>query len=166
MIATVPPANIHTKSDIAAIVYHEDAIDSHFWMQNLSVIPELTTSAFWTRQRHFIELSRSANRAATFEEGWDGYDAPTPNDVALTNALEVLRSVRNSPLNPYSVLPSADGGIGISFRGRDNKRAILEFLNDNTSSYSLYGIGHPTETSDFNLSTELQAILKRLEAYL
>jgi len=166
MIPIAPPVQNRVQNDIAAIVFRIDATQSGFWMQHSDVFPKESASIFWARERQFMQLSESTHKAKAFEKGWDGYDAPAPNDVSVIRTLAVLSKVRDSKLSPYSVLPSADGGVGISFRGNANKRAVLELLNDGTSSYMLYGKGHPIESSEFNSNTDLSRILQRLEEYL
>lgn len=166
MIATPPPVPNQVRNDIAAIVYRVDATESGFWAQHSAVFPTESTSPFWTREREFIQLKESTRKAKAFGKGWDGYDAPAPNEASVTLTLEVLSKVRDSRLTPYSVLPSADGGVGISFRGNGSKRAVLELLNDGTSSYVLYGRGRHTESSEFDTNAELPRILQLLEGYL
>ena len=160
MIPVAPPVQSYVQNDVATIVYRIDTTQSDFWMQHTDV------SIFWTRELQFRQLTESTRKAKAFEEGWDGYDAPAPNDASVARTLEVLSRVRDSKLSPYSVLPSADGGVGISFRGNANKRAVLELLNDGTSSYMLFGKGYPIESSEFNSNTDLPRILQRLEEYL
>ena len=166
MIPVAPPVQNRVQSDIVAIVYRIDATQSGFWAEHSDVFPEESASIFWARGRQFMQLAEATRRAKAFEKGWDGYDAPAPNDVSVTRTLTVLSRVRDSKLSPYSVLPSADGGVGISFRGNANKRAVLELLNDGTASYMLFGKGHPIESSEFNSNTDLPRILQRLEEYL
>jgi hypothetical protein len=166
MIASPPQVQNHVQNDIPGIVDRVDAAKSEFWRQHSDVYPKESLSAFWTRARHFMQLSDSACKAMAFKKGWDGYDAPAPSHVSVARTLEVLSKVRDSRLTPYSVLPSADGGVGISFRGTANKRAVLELFNDDTCSYMLYGKGHPTESSEFDSNTELRRIIQRLEEYL
>jgi hypothetical protein len=168
-----PQIHDQLQDNTTAIVHRLDDLDSPFWRLNSRILPLPSASAFWSnelavveRARKFTQLAESTKKTKSLEVGWDGYRAPVPNDVAVATTLVVLFKVLNSQLTPYSVLPSADGGVGISFRGRDNKRAVLELLNDGTSSYMLYGKGHPTERSEFDSNTDLPRILQRLEGYL
>ena len=162
MIASPPQALNRVPDDIPAIVFRVDARKSDFWAKHEDVFPKGSLSAFWTRYHRFNQLTEETHKAKAFEKGWDGYNASAPNDAAVARTLEVLSSIGYTKLTPYSVLPSADGGVGISFRGTANKRAVLELLNDGTSSYMLYGRGHATESSEFEPGTELPRILQRL----
>jgi hypothetical protein len=166
MIASPPQALNRVPDDIPAIVFRVDARKSDFWAKHEDVFPKGSLSAFWTRYHRFNQLTEETHKAKAFEKGWDGYNASAPNDESVIRTLYVLSKVRESKLTPYSVLPSADGGIGISFRGNDNKRAVLELLNDGTSSYVFYGKGCPTESSEFDSNTELPRIVQLLEEYL
>ena len=159
------------QQDLPAVIYRMDATRleaerSDFWKQHMQFFQEESASAFWERDLRFIRLTESTRKAKSFEQGWDGYEAPTPSDASVTRTLQVLSKVRESKLTPYSVLPSADGGVGISFRGNAGKRAVLELLNDGTSSYTFYGKQHPTESAEFDSNTELPRILQLLEEYL
>jgi hypothetical protein len=166
MIAISPPVPNQVRNDVAAITYRVDATRSDFWAKHTDVFPTESASVFWTRESWFLQLAKSTGKAKEFEKGWDGYDAPGPNVASIARTIELLSKVRDSKLTPYSVLPSADGGVGISFRGNANRRAILEVLNAGTSSYMLYGKGRPTESSEFDTNTQLPRILQRLEEYL
>jgi hypothetical protein len=166
MIPIAPPVQSRDQNVIPAIVYRIDAMQPDFWKQHIDVFPKESASSFWARERQFIQLEESTRKAKAFGRGWDGYDAPAPNDESVTRTLEALSRVRDSNLSPYSVLPSADGGVGISFRGNGNKRAVLELLNDGNATYMLFGKGHPIESSEFNSRGDLQEILQRIEEYL
>jgi hypothetical protein len=60
---------------------------------------------------------------------WDSYGAPSPSRRAFDNALLVLKSMRSSDLEALSIVPSAEGGIGLCFR-REERYADIEALND------------------------------------
>jgi len=59
---------------------------------------------------------------------WNGYNSEPPNEFARQVAKQILLSATNV-LVPSRVAPSAQGGIGICFYGRDNKYADIECLN-------------------------------------
>jgi hypothetical protein len=166
MIAWPELSENDVENDFAKIALRQDALDSPFWREHEKIFPHLTDSAFWQRERRFTQLKEATYKAKTFEKGWDGYYADSPSTNVVDMALEVLAELKRSALNPYSVLPSADGGIGISFRGRDNKRAVIELLNNGVSSYTLYGKGHTARRKKFELSTELTRVFQLLKEYL
>ncbi len=125
---------------------------SAFWDELIGKVRPETASSFWTREQKFTKLIEVTNQARANEVGWDGYEAPNPNKDAINRGVELLSKLKASGLDPYSVLPSADGGIGISFRGREGRRAILEILNDGSSTYMIYGKGHPTMSDAFDIA--------------
>jgi hypothetical protein len=133
---------------------HDYVQVSNFWIENKTILPSTpNVSSFWEKERAFYGLVLAAQRAESFEQGWDGYDAPKPSGAAVNLGVQLLIRLKDAGLRPYSVLPSADGGIGISFRGKQGRRAVLEILNDGTSSYVIYGKGHPTLSAPFDVAT-------------
>jgi len=179
MIANPQQVEPQRHNQTAAIILRMNDSDTDFWREALSQAPVVTppqpSTLFWAshfaehqdRDRTFRELEESTYVTRLFEAGWDGYDAPVPAEEAVTDTLYTLHKIKqDSTLTPYSVLPSAEGGVGISFRGRDNKRAVIELLNGASSSYTLYGIGHPTESLEFDLETDLSKVIQRLTEYL
>jgi hypothetical protein len=178
MIASGQQVQHQLQNHTAAIILRLNDSDTEFWRQTLSQTnptrPLHPSTLFWgnhfahkDRDKTFRQLEESTYVTSLYEAGWDGYDAPAPNQAAVASTLSVLSKMREeSGLIPYSVLPSADGGVGISFRGQGNKRAVLELLNDGTASYMQYGKGCPTESTEFDSNTDLPTIFQRLGEYL
>jgi len=147
------------------------ARDSSFWSTNRGAVQIISSgSSFWNRElhiQHIEQLVLVAQSATSFEAGWDGYDAPKPAKISIDLGVAVLNKIKEAEVNPYSVLPSADGGIGISFRGQDGRRALLEIANDGSASYIIYGKGHPRLAGDFDPSdTDLDDLFRRLQENL
>ena len=76
------------------------------------------------RLESLIEDTKDLLRTAP---NWDSYGAQPPNISAVNAALEFLIS-EHSNLLPVRTLPSAEGGVALSFAAGD-KRALVEFLN-------------------------------------
>ena len=89
----------------------------------------------------FQKLKEDAIRAGNAIAGWDGYDAPSPNALAVENSLKIIDHLEKTSLKPYSVLPSAEGGLGLSFRGKGGKRVMIEILNNGLVTGMSYGKG-------------------------
>ena len=68
-----------------------------------------------------------------YEDGWNGYAAPAPNDTAINNAKEFLYVMRESVCIPTRVAASAVGGIGIT-RRKGPKRVYVELFNNDMVS--------------------------------
>lgn len=162
MIVNPPPVHVKSSSPIA--IYDSAARTSGAWNDAIPA-PEASASSI-IRELRFEDLARSAFHAMACEAGWDGYYAPAPNEMSVTLTVGILGNLKNSELNPFSVLQSADGGIGISFRGRENRRAVLEILNDGSASYMLYGKGGPMQSGDFDATGDLTPIFQKLSEYL
>ncbi len=62
------------------------------------------------------------------EEGWNGYGAAAPNDLAISLAKSVLRRLAETGLPAPRVSPSAEEGICLSFRNA-NLYADIECFN-------------------------------------
>jgi hypothetical protein len=165
MIPATPPQDLKVRDNITVMItqaYYPQ--QSHFWGGHVDKLAETPMQAnFYARQLHFNNLIDATRKTKTFAVGWDGYDAPIPSDATINNGVEVLNKLKDTALSPYSVLPSAEGGIGISFRGKDGRRAMLEVLNDGSASYMIYGKGHPKLTGDFDAaSPDLAPVLTLL----
>lgn len=158
---SVPPKDIRSLlARTPPAIYAEP---SEFWDFNQPKAPQVRQdSSFWDRELLFFTLDHNAKSARTFQVGWDGYDAPQPNDASIEATLTVLRELKlkHRTLTPYSVLPSADGGMGISFRGRNGRRAVLELLNGGSASFWIYGGGEANQSDEFiPTDAELQRVL-------
>jgi hypothetical protein len=155
MIPSLPPQNVKVVN-VAVMTSSTDYPQySGFWLDHKDTVPQgpKLLSSFWKKERHFTQLIDTTRQVTTYEVGWDGYDAPIPNNVAINYGIEVLNKLKTTELSPYSVLPSADGGIGISFRGKDGRRAALEILNDGSSTYVIYGKDRPTLMDAFDVTS-------------
>lgn len=100
---------------------------------------------FGRKKNHqWKQLLTELNAYRKLEQGWDGYQAPPPNLVAVINASELIDVLRAIEMYPNRVRPSVVGGIGITFRKND-KKAYIEFLNDGRV-YVLFsdGVTEPT----------------------
>jgi len=157
MIPMPPPQNVKVLSAAVMTAPVDYIQQSGFWSQHESLVPKgpRLQSSFWKKERDFIKLIDETHHAKTYEVGWDGYDAPIPNDIAVNSGIELLNKLKATELKPYSVLPSANGGIGISFRGKNGRRAAVEILNDGSATYVVYGRDLPTLTDAFDLTSPL-----------
>jgi hypothetical protein len=155
MIAATPPPDLNVRPVSVMTSITEYPERSGFWFDHKDNVPKgpRLQSSFWKKERHFTKLIDATRHVKTYQVGWDGYDAPIPNNVAIDHGIELLNKLKMADLSPNSVLPSADGGIGISFRGKDGRRAALEILNDGSSTYVIYGTGHPTLTDTFDVTS-------------
>jgi hypothetical protein len=64
----------------------------------------------------------------SLQPGWNGYNAPPPNQEAVSIATSALGALRGMPFAPSRLAPSAVGGVGITYR-RGKRKAYLECYN-------------------------------------
>lgn len=62
-------------------------------------------------------------------DGWDSYDAPSPNATAIGTARIYLAAVEKAGFEPTRIEPSVMGGVGITHR-QGNRKVYVEFYND------------------------------------
>lgn len=86
----------------------------------------------------FDEARRRLLEAASLEKGWDTYDTDPPNAVAVDLATGILGLLEKSQLRPARLLPSSEGGVGISFVDK-GRRAEIEIYNSGEMAAVTYG---------------------------
>ena len=67
-------------------------------------------------------------KAASWEKGWNGYNADPPNQVSVENARNFLLEMKELDCEPTRVTATAMGGIAICKRN-GSKKVIVEFYN-------------------------------------
>lgn len=108
---------------------NDEAVTSQVYGRELRAkLEEIYKSAFWRSKARFLEARRRLNSAVTLACGWDTYGAETPNDVARALARKILDALEADLLPPTHLMPSAEGGIALSFVEGDN-RAEIEIYN-------------------------------------
>jgi hypothetical protein len=96
-------------------------------------------------EQTFTALRDQLSKLRGLQAGWDSYGAPAPNEVALAAAESALDTLRTLIVQPTSILPSADGGIGVCFTHND-QYAHIEFENSGDTWILIYGADTPAET--------------------
>lgn len=76
----------------------------------------------------WVNCHRTLKGLSRLEDGWDGFSAPAPNRRSIRFAWEVLEQLPSMIFPPNAIIPSAEGGVGISF-SQDNRYASFEFCN-------------------------------------
>jgi hypothetical protein len=75
-----------------------------------------------------VNLFRELSRLSQLSDDWNSDGAEAPNNVALYWANEVLRESVRGNYRPHRIVPSAEGGIAITFRS-GQKYADIECFN-------------------------------------
>jgi hypothetical protein len=125
------------------------------------------SSEFLTRLRLFEERRRDIENLASLSDGWSSYDSPKPSTASIRSAGEVLAALHRILLVPTKVLPSAEGGVAMTFLSASRNRAVIETLNNGESFILLYDLEGNNETVDWsNTDSDQPQKLDRLKNHL
>lgn len=102
------------------------------------IIRSFHKSEFLDRPLRSVQLAEAdLNKLWHLEKDWNSYDASAPNSVAISNARDFVRELALYNMPYTKIVPSAEGGVAVAlFVGE--KRAVAEFLNDNSRDIMLY----------------------------
>jgi hypothetical protein len=104
-----------------------------------------SNSRYIALEQTFGRLTDELNALRTRLGGEDETCTEVPNEGAIASARDGLDFLRKSNAQPASVLPAADGGVGICFSDGD-VYAHIEFTNDGEVWAMTYGGGCKPET--------------------
>lgn len=71
---------------------------------------------------------RALNRLANLKNNWDSYGAEAPSRQAVRTARHIVGILGDFDVEPYSIDPSVEGGVCISF-ARGNRYGDIECFN-------------------------------------
>ena len=111
-------------------------------------------------------LTRRFDVIEQLEPNWDGDEAAAPNDLAKLRARRILALLDEVQLEPTAIMPSVEGGIGITFvYGR--RRGSIELLNSGEMVAAYYeGLGEP-QVWEFNGdNTSISESVEKIRVYL
>ncbi|MEX0702321.1 MAG: hypothetical protein WD069_09520 [Planctomycetales bacterium] len=127
---------------------HRPAIDEH------------TPAADWSG------ILIRANSLLFLADNWDGYGAPAPNERASSVLRLGLSYLIERNLFPTAVLPTAEGGIAMTFRSGE-RFASIEFLNDGDIVALMKRDDRPESPEIFCAEVaEVDSVMIRLETFL
>jgi hypothetical protein len=86
-------------------------------------------SIFWRSLFLLNGAYLKISELASFRSNWDSYGAPSPDNIAIENAVRVLKLMQPIDLERVSILPSGEGGVAFCFR-RGDRYADIETSND------------------------------------
>lgn len=75
-----------------------------------------------------IDIPSMIQNLTKLEVGWDSYDAETPNQTAVDNALKVYKKIKNTTLTLKRVSASVDNGVSFTFTNGD-RHGYVECAN-------------------------------------
>jgi hypothetical protein len=98
--------------------------------------------------------------------GWNGYNAPEPEQMAVVQAEDFLFAMRLADLKPNRMAPSVMGGVGVTLR-KDNRKAYVEFYN-NGRVHVLFSDGEsePTTHAVRNDNRDYDNLILEIRRYL
>jgi hypothetical protein len=124
-------------------------------------------SQYMTRSRIMEGLYESLRMLGLVPDDWNSYGSPRPSTKAIAVAERMLDALRNEVFLPRLVLPSAEGGVALTFLSNTENRAVIESLNNDEAFVLLYDRRGNSETLDWSDSGLEQAqLLARMKAHL
>ena len=127
---------------------------------------KIRASAYLSNKERFIDLRQHLGMTSQLAMGWDTYGAEAPNDQARNLASELLGLLENASLAPARLLPSAEGGIAMSFV-EGEQRAEIEIYNTGEIAAATYaGQGEPAVWSLDANETSLKNAIEQFRVYL
>lgn len=99
--------------------------------------------------------------------GWDGYDTDAANATAEFWAVEALDIiVKRNFIRPVRILPSVEGGIGMTFHEGD-KSATIEFYNSGEiAAVTSKGQDEPTAWDVTPSTRNIENLLGRIQNFI
>ena len=98
------------------------------------------------------------------DDNWDSYGAVAPSLRTVELAAKFSAQFALSESFPSRVMPSAEGGVAFRF-SRNDRRALLEFLNSGDVELILYSRAGQVQATTLNSSMANEA-LPLIEAHL
>ena len=167
-IAIQEPAPNPTIGIYRNLERHDEAITCPFQDVLPAVVGAINRSRFWAGKRRFDDARLRLNATLAVAPNWDTYGAEPPNDIARRLAAKVLAALELASMPPALLIPSAEGGIAISFVEGVN-RAEIEVYNTGEIAAATYSDqSDPAiwelDASDSTLNSAIAAIRVRLAA--
>jgi len=110
------------------------------------------SSEVLTRLRIFGERLDDISNLANLSADWNSYGSPVPSSTSIKSATKVLSDLNNIFMVPDKVLPSAEGGVAMTFLSESRNRAVIETLNNGEAFILLYDLDGNNETLDLGNS--------------
>lgn len=160
MIATIPIIYSYSTAPGQSATAQEFVSQwLHRGMQSLSV------SKYWNDLPFYNAYERLSQIEADIGPA-DSLDADKPNEIAVQNAVALLKILQQYRIAPARLTASAGGGIGIAFL-QGLKRALIEVYNEGDLTATLSsGPGGPEVWEFDSRNDALIAAVERIGVYL
>ena len=157
-----PPIGIYRTFD-----QNDEAVTSQVYGRALSAkLEEIYKSDYWRSKARFVEVRGRLNSTVTLACGWDTYGAEAPNDVARALARKILDALEADLLPPTRLMPSAEGGIAISFVEGDNRAEIEIYNNREIVAATYSGFSEPRAWELSNTESALKNAITEIRVHL
>jgi hypothetical protein len=166
MPSYAPPQNLATIADA------NERTSGRTASEELQIVDETrfwstAESQYLTRSRIVEGLYDSLRMLEFVSNDWNSYGSPRPSTKAISVAGRMLNALRDEVFLPKRVLPSAEGGVALTFLSDTENRAVIESLNNNETFVLLYDRQGNSETLDWSDSGPEQIqLLARMKAHL
>jgi hypothetical protein len=132
--------------------------------RNLGNLAE--ASIFWRPMFLLNNAHRRISELASLKSNWDSYGAPSPDSIAVKNAVRILKLMQPIDLERVNIVPSAEGGIAFCFKRRD-RYADIETSNDGTIlGVSYVGMETPLLINVGSSEDSIKAGLEHVRAFI
>lgn len=105
--------------------------------------------------------------ARNLKEGWNGYSAPVPSDLAVSLAINYMEMLHDYAVEPANVAPSVMGGIGFTFLSSD-RECFVEIYNDGRI-FCMFDEGEDLDPDIEGIPTsdnEMRELISRIVSFL
>ena len=110
---------------------------------------EIYKSSFWLSKARFAAARRQLSTTVSLKPDWDTYGAESPNELARTRAAQILDLLEEASFPPARLMPSAEGGISISFVAGDNRGEIEIYNTGEIAAATYSGQSEPTRREEY-----------------
>jgi hypothetical protein len=103
----------------------------------------------------------------TLEDGWDSYNAPPPNKLAIYNCALTLQLIKiyplinKHPLSPVAIIADAEGGVAMCW-SENNKQVHITFTNKGSAIW----LANTIVINEPILAEEFKPLVPEIELYL
>jgi hypothetical protein len=160
-----PPAAV---IGIYRFLQQDDDVTSRMYKGFLeSTYNSIYQSAFLTRKARFAEARQQLSDTLWLDErSWHPYEAEKPNTIARNRAVKILDALEAASLPPTHVMPSAEGGITMSFV-EGQSRAEIEAYNTGEIAVATYsGQTAPMVWELTDIDSELEQAVAQIRVRL
>lgn|ERR1017187_1020666 len=160
-ISCAPSAFYRTRGDIVTGSSGKLEVDRFLELRRSE-----TGSGYLTTEAEFSAIEQQLHRVASYNCGWDSYDAEAPDPATVEMTKRLLKHMRQSGFVPSSIVASVEGGIA-TYIFKGGKTAYIEYRNSGETVAAMYDReSHPIVMElDTSEGSALEA-LNRIREYL